>query len=586
MTGKHLLRTKIVATIGPASQNAETLEAMIRAGMNVARLNFSHGDHAFHARTIELVRAAAAAVSRPVALLADLQGPKLRVGLMEGEGVHLEEGQVVTLTTEPVTGHERIIPVQFEALPQAVEPGDRILLDDGLIELQVLERDEKTVKARVVVGGLLKSRKGLNLPRTSLNISAITEKDRQDLQFALAHQVDWVALSFVRTAQEVLNLKELIRQTAPFGRPVPVIAKIEKQEALLNLDEIVEAADGIMVARGDLAIETSSEEVPLAQKRIIHKCNQAGKPVITATQMLESMIHNPRPTRAEASDVANAIFDGTDAVMLSAETASGKYPVESVRMMAQIAARTEQELLKQLPRQGFPQPNRRVAEAVAHAAVMTAVELGARLIITPTMSGSTARLVSKFRPPQLIVATTPNPDVQRQLLLYWGVYPFFAPRTENTDDMLNRSVDVALQQGLAEEGDIVVLTAGTAGSPPGSTDLMKVHAIRRVLGRGTGIGDQIVAGRVRCLFPPVDPKLEVEPDEIIVAPKTDPSFIDVAQRAAGLIVEQGGAQSHAALLAAELGVPTIIGVKGATRALRDGQPVTMDTRKGIVYEGA
>ncbi|MDQ7030184.1 MAG: pyruvate kinase [Ardenticatenia bacterium] len=581
------LRTKIVATIGPASQDHQVLEAMIRAGMNVARLNFSHGDHAFHARSIELVRAAAAQVGKPVALLADLQGPKLRVGTIEGEGVRLEAGQLVTLSTEEDVGHNGVIPVQCEGLPAAVEPGDRILLDDGLIELEVVNTAEHAVEARVIVGGVLRSKKGLNLPRTSLNISAITNKDRHDLQFALLHHVDWVALSFVRTAQEILELKELIRQASAFGHLVPVIAKIEKPEALSNLDAIIQAADGIMVARGDLAIETSSEEVPLIQKEIIRACNVAGKPVITATQMLESMVHNPRPTRAEASDVANAIFDGTDAVMLSAETASGAYPVESVRMMARIAARAEEALVEHLPKPiRASEYHHSVAEAVAHAAVMTAMELKARAIITPTMSGSTARLVSKFRPPQLIVATTPNVAVQRRLVLHWGVHPFLAPRTENTDKMIETSVDVARREGFAAEGDIVVLAAGMAGSPPGSTDLMKVHSIRRVLGRGTGIGDHVVTGRVRKLIPPVDPSLEIGPDEIIVAPKTDHSFIDVAQRAAGLIVERGGTDSHAALLAVELGVPTVVGVKGATHRLEDGQKITLDARQGVIYEGA
>lgn len=580
-----MLRTKIVATIGPASRSPEMLEQLIRAGVNVVRLNMSHGDHALHAENIERVRAASAAVGRPVAILADLQGPKLRVGQMSGEGVDLIPGQKVTLSTEgDLIGHDHIVPVQYDGLPAAVDPGDRILLDDGLLELQVLDTSEKTITAEVIIGGLLKSNKGLNLPRASLAISAITEKDREDLIFALEHQVDWIALSFVRTAQEVLELKDLIRQASAFGRPVPVIAKIEKPEAYRNIDAIIAVSDGIMVARGDLAIETSSEEVPMMQKTIIRKCNRAGVPVITATQMLDSMIRNPRPTRAEASDVANAILDGTDAIMTSAETAAGKYPLRTIETMVKIAARAE-EAMFEMGLRTYTDEEYSVAEAVARATVETAVELRAAAIITPTMSGSTARLVSKYRPPQIIVATTPSPMVQRQLALYWGVVPLLARRTESTDEMINSSIRAAMEQGLVQEGDTVVLTAGTAGSPAGSTDLMKVQVIKRVLGQGTGIGNQVVSGRVRRLEAPVDPQLDIESDEIIVTSRTDRSFVAVAQRAAGLVAEAPGLSSHAAILAVELGVPAIVGVENATRSLTDNQLITLDTRQGVIYEG-
>ncbi|HBY98916.1 MAG TPA: pyruvate kinase [Chloroflexi bacterium] len=580
-----MLRTKIVATIGPASRSPEMLEQLIRAGVDVVRLNMSHGDQAMHAENIERVRAASAAVGRPVAILADLQGPKLRVGEMAGEGVDLLVGHKVTLTTDGETvGHDQIIPVQYEGLPAAVDPGDRILLDDGLLEMQVLDKTDSTITAEVVIGGLLKSNKGLNLPRASLAISAITDKDRVDLLFALEHQVDWVALSFVRTDQEVLELKELIRQASAFGRPVPVISKIEKPEAFRNIDAIISVSDGIMVARGDLAIETSSEEVPMMQKTIIRKCNRAGVPVITATQMLDSMIRNARPTRAEASDVANAILDGTDAIMTSGETAAGKYPLRTIETMVKIAARAEQALFEAGPR-FYPDEEIGVAAAVAHATVETAVELHAAAIITPTVSGSTPRLVSRYRPPQPIVATTPSPMVQRQLGLYWGVVPLLARRTESTDEMINSSVRAALEDGLVKEGDTVVLTAGTAGSPPGSTDLMKVQVIKRVLGEGTGVGSQLVGGRVRRLEAPVDPQVEIESDEIIVTARTDRSFVAVAQRAAGLVAEAHGLSSHAAILAVELGVPAIVGVENATRILKDGQLITLDTRQGLIYEG-
>lgn len=580
-----MLRTKIVCTIGPASRDPHILEEMIRAGMDVARLNFSHGTHALHAENVERIRGAAMEVGRPVSILADLQGPKLRVGDMGEDGVMLTEGTSVTITTEQVTGTEDLIPLQFEELTQAIAPGDRILLDDGLLELKVEQVNAETAQAEVVIGGVLKSNKGFNLPRTPKTISSITEKDKADLQFALEQQVDWIALSFVRTAEEVMTLKEMIRGASAFGRPVPVIAKIEKPEAIDNIDSIIEVVDGIMVARGDLAIETSTEEVPMIQKMLIQKCNRRGKPVITATQMLDSMMHNPRPTRAEASDVANAILDGTDAVMLSGETAAGDYPLRTVQTMAKIAATAEQTLFKSGPRSYDRSERMDVAGAVAHATVETAIDLHAAAIIAPTMSGSTARLLSKYRPPQLVIATTPSPMVQRQLVLHWGVVPLLAQRTENTDEMIDSSIQAALEEGLVSEDDIVVLTAGTAGSPPGSTDLMKVHVIRRRIGDGTGIGNQIISGRVRKLESPVDPNIEIESDEIIVTSKTDRSFIDIAQRAAGLLAEQEGLSSHSAILAVELGLAAIVGVQKITAQVEDGEVITLDTRQGIVYEG-
>ncbi|MBA3532963.1 MAG: pyruvate kinase [Ardenticatenales bacterium] len=581
-----MLRTKIVATIGPASRSPEMLEQLMEAGIDVVRLNFSHGDHTIHAESIERVRAASAKVGQPVAILGDLQGPKLRVGQMSGEGVVITPGQKLTLTTEKdVIGQGSLIPVQYEGLPQALDPGDRILLDDGLLEMLVLDTTQTTVSIEVVIGGVLGSNKGLNLPRASLAISAITEKDRADLLFALEHQIDWIALSFVREAAEVLELRRLIRGASAFSRPVPIVAKIEKPEAVINIDAIIAASDAIMVARGDLAIETSSEEVPMIQKMIIRKCNRAGVPVITATQMLDSMIRNPRPTRAEASDVANAILDGTDAIMLSGETASGAYPLRTVQMMHGIAERAEAVMVAGGLRQYEVEDIPGVAAVVAHSTVETAFDLGASAIITPTMSGSTARLISKYRPAMPIIATTPSPLVQRQLSLYWGVIPLLARRTESTDEMIDASVRTALANGLIHEGDTVVITAGTAGSPSGSTDLMKVQVIKRIIGKGVGIGNQTVAGRVRLLQTPIDPYLDVESDEILVTDRTDRSFVNVAQRAAGLVTAQPGLNSHAAILAVELGIPTIVGVDNALEALKEGQLITLDTRQGLILEG-
>ena len=473
-----MLRTKIVCTIGPASRAPEMLRELMLAGMDVARLNFSHGNQAYHGENIERIRAVAAEVGKPVAILTDLQGPKLRVGEMEGEGVPLVSGEKVILTTRPIVGHGGVVPVQYARLPRDVEPGDRILIDDGLLELEVLSTGETDIACRVITGGLLQTNKGMNLPRASHAIPAITDKDRQDLRFVLEQQVDWVALSFVRNPGEVQELKEMIRELAASDRPVPVVAKIEKPKAVDNIDGIIEVADAIMVARGDLGIETSPEAVPVVQKMIIAKCNAVGKPVITATQMLDSMIRNPRPTRAEANDVANAIFDGTDAIMLSGETAVGKYPLESVRTMVRIAQEAERGGLEGLARPRPPLgPVTSIADAVSHATYETASDLGAVAIITPTLSGHTPRVISKYRPCCPIIAVTPSPVVQRQLALYWGVRALLSERTESTDETISGAVRAAQEHGLVKQGDVVVITAGAAGSGPGTTDIMKVQIV-------------------------------------------------------------------------------------------------------------
>jgi pyruvate kinase len=470
------------------------LRQLMLAGMDVARLNFSHGSQAYHGENIEHIRAVSAEacpepcpehsrrggrrVEKPIAILADLQGPKLRVGEMEGEGVLLASGEKVALTTRPIVGHASEVPVQYAELPQEVEAGDRILIDDGLLELEVLFTGETDITCQVVTGGLLESNKGMNLPHASHVIPAITDKDRRDLRFVLEQQVDWVALSFVRNSGEVRELKEMIQELSVSHPPVPVVAKIEKPEAVDDIDAIIEAADAIMVARGDLGIETSPEAVPIVQKMIIAKCNAVGKPVITATQMLDSMIRNPRPTRAEASDVANAIFDGSDAIMLSGETAVGKYPIESVRTMVRIAQEAERSELEGAAR---PHPVRRpmtsIADAISHATRETAWDVGAAAIITPTISGHTARIISRYRPCCPIIAVTPSPAVQRQLALYWGVRALLSRRTDSTDETISSAVKAAQEHGLVKQGDVVVITAGAAGSGPGTTDIMKVQVV-------------------------------------------------------------------------------------------------------------
>jgi len=581
-----MLRTKIVCTIGPASRSLEMLTDLIRSGMDVARLNFSHGDHQEHGENIVRIREAADQAGRPVAILMDLQGPKLRIGDVEGDGLMLVKGEQVTLTTRSVIGRAGEVPVQFQDLPELVEVGDRILIDDGLLEVVVIGCTDTDIQCRVVTGGWLKSNKGMNLPHAHSSIPAITDKDQADLAFALEHQADWIAMSFVRTAEEVVRLKSMICKECAFGRPTPVIAKIEKPEAIQNIDDIIAAADGIMVARGDLGIEASPEDVPLMQKLIIKKCNEAGVPVITATQMLDSMIRNPRPTRAEASDVANAIFDGTDALMLSGETAAGEYPLESLRTMVKIAQRTEEETEKALRLASVRPPRTKaIAEAVAHAACETARDLDAVAIITPTASGHTARMVAKYRPPVPIVAVTPSPMVQRQLCLHWGVHPLLAKRTANTDEMLADAIDVAKTHGFVKPGDLVVMTGGSAGSAPGTTNLIRVQIIERVLTRGTGIGSQAVHGEARIIGDVLPDAADIKASDVLVTTETTRDSVALVQKAAGLIVVAGGMNSHAAQMALELGITAIIGADDALAVLRDRQMVTLDPVHGLVYEG-
>jgi pyruvate kinase len=470
-------RTKIVATVGPASDSVERLSALIKAGVDVFRLNFSHGDHATKAEVIRIIRDLSDRHQHPVGILGDLQGPKIRTGLMQGGAMQLAAGQKVTVTTRAVLGHDDIIPTIYQGLPKDVGAGDRILLDDGLMELKVLEVNGDEVLCVVVTGGLLKDRKGMNLPGAKVSAPAMTDKDREDLQFCMEQELDYVALSFVREASDVKELKAILSQ---HGSELRVVAKIEKPEAVTNFDAILQASDGIMVARGDLGVEINPEKVPLIQKRIIRACNEAGKPVITATQMLESMVHNPRPTRAETSDVANAILDGTDATMLSAETASGSYPIEAVSMMVQVAADVEAD--PQLKRPFFqPLSNHDsttlLAEVIGQAACGVAESVHAGAILAFTQTGSTAALVSKYRPSLPIFAVTPCDKVRRRLTLYAGVDSIKVDIEGNTEDQITSVEEAVLATGWLNKDDVVVITMGSPLSSPGTTNLLKVHKL-------------------------------------------------------------------------------------------------------------
>ncbi len=483
-----MIRTKIVCTIGPASRDLAMLRQIIQAGMDVARLNLSHADHDYHAETVARIRQASQEVGRSVAIMGDLQGPKLRIGHMTKAGVVINDGERIVLTTKNVAG-KRIakgqiaatIPIQYKDLPRDIKPGERILIDDGLVEVKVLGASKSEIYCDVIIGGTLTDNKGLNLPGTMLALPSITEKDWADLDFCLEQNLDWVAMSFVRTEHDVIKLRQVIDQRCNTNERVRVVAKIEKPQALEWINEIIEVSDAIMIARGDLGIEIPPENVPLVQKRIIHLCNAAAKPVITATQMLDSMIRNPRPTRAEASDVANAILDGTDAIMLSGETASGKYPLESIMTMTKIAAQVESSVIVgpwRAPAH-VDIDHGDITDAVSHATCDTAYDLRAAAILTATASGATARYVAKYRPHAPIIAATPNPTIERQLRLSWGIIPLLTRRAQSTDQIIRDLVDLALLHNLVREGERVVITAGAVVNIPGKTNLMTVEEIRR-----------------------------------------------------------------------------------------------------------
>lgn len=467
-------RTRIVCTLGPASDSDAVVRALIRAGMDVARLNFSHGDHATHTARIERVRRLARAENAVVALLGDLQGPKIRVGAIARGALQLAPGAAFTLTTRAVDGSPEAIHVDFPDLPRAVQPGNRILLADGLLELQVVATTATDVQTRVITGGELKPRKGINLPGTTLAIPALTEKDRADVAFALAQDVDYLALSFVQSADDVNALRALLRAQ---HSSIPIIAKIEKPAAVEHLAAILDASDGVMVARGDLGVEVSAEQVPLIQKTIIRQANALGKPVVTATQMLESMMENPRPTRAEASDVANAILDGTDAVMLSGETAVGRYPAQAAQTMARLADAVEASRQFEARARKFDSVAMNVTDAIGDATCEIAEQVGARLIITSTFSGFTARMIARHRPLTRIFAVTASEKTERQLALVWGIHSARIAPAATMEDIITQSIAAARAQGLVAEGDRVVITGGVPAGVSGRTNMIQVRVV-------------------------------------------------------------------------------------------------------------
>ncbi|MFN6219654.1 MAG: pyruvate kinase [Aphanizomenon sp.] len=577
-------RTKIVATIGPATSSPEMLKAIIEAGATTLRLNFSHGTHADHQRSIRLIRQTAFELNRPVAILQDLQGPKIRLGRFENGSIILAKGDRFILTNRPVEGTQEISCVTYNYLAEEVPVGANILLDDGKVEMVVEEinREKGDLHCRVTVPGKLSNNKGVNFPGVYLSIKAMTDKDREDLMFGLDQGVDWVALSFVRNPQDIIEIKELISSA---GKNVPVVAKIEKHEAIEQMEAVLSLCDGVMVARGDLGVELPAEDVPVLQKRLIATANRLGIPIITATQMLDSMVSNPRPTRAEVSDVANAILDGTDAVMLSNETAVGSFPVEAVATMARIAERIEQEeTLNNNSR--LSRDNRRsIPNAISQAVGQIAENLGAAAIMTLTQSGATARNVSKFRPKTPILAITPHVNVARQLQMVWGVRPLLVLELPSTGQTFQAAINVAQEKNLLSEGDLVVMTAGTLQGVSGSTDLIKVEVVTAVLGQGIGLGQGSITGRARVVHNAMDAS-NFNSGDILVASRTGVDFVEAIRKAGGIITEDESLTSHAAVIGLRLGVPVIVGVKDATQVIKDGAILTLDMQRGLIYSGA
>ncbi|MCZ0717667.1 pyruvate kinase [Aerococcus kribbianus] len=580
-------RTKIVCTIGPASESVETLEQLIRSGMNVARLNFSHGDHEEHLARLKNIRQAAENTGQRVGILLDTKGPEIRTHNMKNhEAVLLEKGSEVRVSMTEVEGDASKFSVTYTDLINDVAEDSHILIDDGLVDLRVTAIDKANGEIVTVVenSGIIKDKKGVNVPGVSVQLPGITEKDANDIRFGLENDIDYIAASFVRKPSDVLEIREILEETG--NETVQIIPKIENQEGVDNLDDILSVSDGLMVARGDLGVEIPTESVPAVQKDMIHKCNQLGKPVITATQMLDSMQRNPRPTRAEASDVANAIYDGTDAIMLSGETAAGDYPVEAVQTMYRIALSTEAQLTGQDSLVLKQNSKHDMAEAISQSVAHTARNLNINTIVAATESGHTAKMISKYRPNATILAATFSESQANKLVLAWGVEPYVMDKPESTDEMMAKAAEIAVESGYAQVGDLILISAGVPVGERGTTNIMKIQLIGEKIVRGQGIGQKSVIGHAVLAEDAASAKREVLDNSILVVKSTDADYNDAIKRAAAVVVEQGGLTSHAAVIAVDSQVPVIVGAENATSLIENGQLITVDTRRGIVYDGA
>ena len=574
-------KTKIVCTLGPSTDREGVLREMIRAGMNVARFNFSHGTHAEHKARLDALKALREELDAPVAAMLDTKGPEVRLKDFAGGRVHLAAGQDFTLTTVQVEGDAHRCSITYGELPGDVKAGDTILLDDGLVRLTVLETSGTEIRCRVENDGDMKNHKGVNVPGVRLNMPYMSQQDRDDLLFGAEQGFDYVAASFVRSAADVRELRHVLDKA---GSRMRIIAKIDNQEGVSNLPEILDAADGIMVARGDMGVEIDFAEIPLIQKNMIARCVACGKPVITATQMLDSMMENPRPTRAEITDVANAIYDGTSAIMLSGETAAGRYPVESVKTMDAIARRTESDInhVKRMTQMAGGRNRLSVAAATAHAACTTAQEIGADAILTVSQRGTTARLVSRFHPGTPIIACLLDQQVRRQMALYWGVEPIMMPYASSTDELVDFAVQAAAQAGVVHEGDLVVVTAGVPVGVAGTTNMIRIQQVGGALVNAVGIGEKKASGPL-CICRSTDEVAEkFQPGDVLVVPYTTNKLLPYIRQAAAVITEEASVECHTATIGLALDKPVIVGAAGAVQRLTDGTMVTVDCARGLV----
>lgn len=581
-------KTKIVSTLGPASNTVEIISELIEAGANVFRFNFSHGDHSEQLARMNLVRDAVKITGKSVGILLDTKGAEIRTTVQGTENgkIAFAINDIVRISMdEELLGSKEKIAVTYPGLYDDAHVGGHILFDDGLIDMEIIEKDNanRELVTKVLNAGVLGSRKGVNAPGISISLPGITEKDAADIRFGLENDIDFIAASFVRKAQDVLEIREILEEMDM--NHVQIISKIESQEGIDNIEEIIKVSDGIMVARGDLGVEIPAEIVPMVQKDIIKKCNAAGKAVITATQMLESMQQNPRPTRAEASDVANAIFDGTDATMLSGESANGAYPVESVATMARIDREAEKSMLK-LGTYQINQFNKSdVTESIGLAVARAAKDLGVKCIVAATESGYTAKMISKYRPDANILAVTFDERTKRSLSLNWGVHPTVAEKPSTTDEMFDLASKKAVELGFASEGDLILITAGVPVGERGTTNVMKIQLIGSRLLEAQGVGGRAVVGNAVVATTAEEAIEKAHEGMILVVPTTDKDYMPAIEKAAALIVEDGGLTSHAAVVGIAKDLPVIVGAKDATTIIQHGEVVTADSRRGIVYRG-
>ena len=578
-------KTKIICTLGPSTDKDGVLRELIANGMNVARFNFSHGSHEEHKGRLDLLKSLREELGKPVAALLDTKGPEIRLKDFKNGTEMLEAGQTFTLTTRDVEGTKEICSITYKDLPQDVAPGGTIMLDDGLIKLQIQTVNDTDIVCTVLNNGKIKNKKGVNVPGVHLSMPYMSQRDKDDIIFGIEQGFDFIAASFVRTAQDVYEIRNLLNE---YDSNIRIIAKIENREGVNNIDSILAAADAVMVARGDLGVEIDFTELPGIQKTIIDRSFSFGKPIVTATQMLDSMMVNPRPTRAEISDVANAIYDGTSAIMLSGETAAGAYPVEALKTMSAIAERTEQE--GHYLRGRLMEPNTgkiSVSDATAHAACLTAKDVNAAAIVTVSESGTTARLLSKYRPQQPIIACVMREQVQRQLSLSWGITSLMMPLAHSTDELIEMSTALAKENGFLHDGELAVVTAGVPVGISGTTNMIKIHMVGNCLATGVGVGPENAevsnATGKACVCRTLDEvHAKFKPGMVLVVPSTSNEMLNYVRDAAALVVEEPGLNSHAAIAGKALLKPTVVGAVGATSHIRDGLMIAVDCAHGSV----